>query len=60
MIYANEKEFPYKLNEQVNQNIFETEIVPNLFKNATKNNKELEVFFIGGQPASGKTDTLSS
>jgi len=60
MIYANEKEFPYKLNEQLNQDIFETEIVPNLFKNATKDNKELEVFFIGGQPASGKTDTLTS
>jgi hypothetical protein len=52
MIYADEKKFTYKLNEQANQDIFETEIVPNLFNDATKDNKELEVFFIGGQPAS--------
>ena len=32
MIYANEKEFPYKLKEQVNQEIFDKRIVPSLFK----------------------------
>ena len=60
MNYTNDEKFPYKLNEKVNQKIFENEIVPLVFENATKDNKVLEVFFIGGQPASGKTDTLTS